>query len=51
MLISVLVFILHPSSFILTERHAKINKDGQLKSIAGRHLRAGLNSDLDRFDT
>jgi hypothetical protein len=41
--------IRHPSSLDL--RHAKINKDSQPKSTARRHIRAGLNSNLDCFDT
>ena len=38
-------FILPTSSLDL--RHAKINKDSKLESVAGRHLCADLNSDLD----
>jgi hypothetical protein len=42
-------FILPTSSLDL--RHAKINKNGKLKSIARRHIRAGVYSDPDLSDT
>ena len=41
---------LHPSSFILTNHHAKINKNSKSESVTGRHIRADLNRDLDLSD-